>query len=157
MKPVSPGGGGLGLGGGSNLTRFWSGTCHRSFKSVPVPYTNFPKKYTRPYTNFPKSRKSLPFLIPKSRKSIPFPMARPRTQNMCSTPSAGCRPPSNRNHEFSVSRPPSNRNHEFSVSRPPGQTETRGIIALPPHFFYQNSQISANLEILIKSGVLSLE
>ncbi len=39
------------------LTWFWSGTYHRSFKNIPVPYIfipNFPKKYTRPYTNFPK-------------------------------------------------------------------------------------------------------
>ena len=34
----------------------------------------------------PNSWKSIPFLIPKSWKSIPFPMARPRTQNMYSTP-----------------------------------------------------------------------
>ena len=40
--------------GGGYLNRFWSGTCHRSFKNIPVPYTNFAKKYTRPYTNFPK-------------------------------------------------------------------------------------------------------
>ena len=35
-------------------TRFWLGTCHQSFKNIPVPYTNFAKKYTRLYTNFMK-------------------------------------------------------------------------------------------------------
>ena len=34
---------------GVHLTRFWSGTCHRGFKNIPVPYTNFSKKYIRPY------------------------------------------------------------------------------------------------------------
>ena len=34
------------------MTRFWSGTCHQGFKNIPVPYTNFLKKYTRTYTNF---------------------------------------------------------------------------------------------------------
>ena len=77
---------------GGYFTRFWTGTCHRSFKNIPVPYTNFPKIYTRPCTNFlkmhryrslyqnhknqyllmTKLRKSIPFLIPKSLKSIPF-------------------------------------------------------------------------------------
>ena len=41
-------------GGGGDLTRFWSGTCHRGFKNIPVPYINFLKKYTRPYTNLSK-------------------------------------------------------------------------------------------------------
>ena len=36
---------------GGDLTRFWTGTCHRSFKNIPLPYTNFSKMYTRPYTN----------------------------------------------------------------------------------------------------------
>ena len=39
---------------GVHLTRFWSGTCHRGLKNIPVPYTNFLKKYIRPYTNFSK-------------------------------------------------------------------------------------------------------
>ena len=34
---------------GVHLTRFWSGTCHRGFKNIPVPYTNVSKKYIRPY------------------------------------------------------------------------------------------------------------
>ena len=28
-------------GGGGYLTRFWTGMCHRGFKNIPVPYTNF--------------------------------------------------------------------------------------------------------------------
>ena len=36
---------------GGNLTRFLTGTCHRGFKHIPVPYTNFSKMYTRLYTN----------------------------------------------------------------------------------------------------------
>ena len=40
--------------GGGYLTRFWTGTCHRSFKNRPVSYTIFLKIYTRLYTNFPK-------------------------------------------------------------------------------------------------------
>ena len=41
-------------GGGGYLTRFWTGTCHRDFKHIPVPYTNFSKMYTRLYTNLSK-------------------------------------------------------------------------------------------------------
>ena len=41
-SPTTPGG-----GGGVHLTRFWSRTCHRGFKNISVPYTNFLKKYTR--------------------------------------------------------------------------------------------------------------
>ena len=40
--------------GGGYLTKFWTGTCHRSFKNIPVPYTNFSKVDTRLYTNFSK-------------------------------------------------------------------------------------------------------
>ena len=40
--------------GGGYLTRFWTGTCHRGFKHIPVPYTNFSKMYTRLYTNLSK-------------------------------------------------------------------------------------------------------
>ena len=41
-------------GGGGYLTRFWTGTCHRGFKNIPVPYTNCSKIHTRLYTNFSK-------------------------------------------------------------------------------------------------------
>ena len=37
-----------------HLTIFWSGMCHPSFKNIPIPYTNFPKEYTRTSTNFAK-------------------------------------------------------------------------------------------------------
>ena len=40
---------------GVHLTRFWSRTCHRGFKNIPVPCNNVFKQYTRPYTNFSKS------------------------------------------------------------------------------------------------------
>ena len=30
------------------------GTCHRGFKNIPVPYTNFSKMYTQLSTNFSK-------------------------------------------------------------------------------------------------------
>ena len=36
------------------LTRFWTGTCHRSFKNMPVRYTNLSKMYARLCTNFSK-------------------------------------------------------------------------------------------------------
>ena len=52
---------------GVHLATFWSGTCHRGCKSIPVPYTNFSKKYTRT----PIFRKCIPNLIPIIRKSIP--------------------------------------------------------------------------------------
>ena len=53
FEPVlrAPGGA---FGGGGYLTSFWTGTCHRGFKNIPVPYTNYSKMYTRLYTNFPK-------------------------------------------------------------------------------------------------------
>ena len=35
-----------------HLTRFWSGTCHRGFKNISVPKTNFWRTYIRPFTNF---------------------------------------------------------------------------------------------------------
>ena len=38
---------------GVHLTRFWSGMCHRGFKNIPVPYTNFSKKYIRPKVSHP--------------------------------------------------------------------------------------------------------
>ena len=44
----------LGKGPGGYLTSFWTGTCHRGFKNIPVPYTNFSKMYTQLYTNFSK-------------------------------------------------------------------------------------------------------
>ena len=58
--------GGSGPGGGVHLTRFWSGTCHRGFKNIPIPYTNFLKKYTRPYTNFSKKYIRLIYFMQKS-------------------------------------------------------------------------------------------
>ena len=36
------------------MTRFWTGKCHRGFKHLPVPYTNFSKMHTRLYTNLSK-------------------------------------------------------------------------------------------------------
>ena len=47
---------------GVHLTRFWSGTCHRGFKNIPVPYTNFLKTYTRPEL-IPIFRQSISDLI----------------------------------------------------------------------------------------------
>ena len=44
-------------GEGVHLTRFWSGTCHRSFRNIPVPYTK-------------SFEKSILDLIPIFRKSI---------------------------------------------------------------------------------------
>ena len=41
---------------GVHLTRLWSGTCHRGFKNIPVPYTTF--------------LKSIPDLLPIFRKRI---------------------------------------------------------------------------------------
>ena len=51
--------------GGGYLTRFWTGTCHRGFKNIPVPYTNFSKMYTRLYTNFSKTYTRLYTKFPK--------------------------------------------------------------------------------------------
>ena len=51
--------------GGGYLTRFWTGTCHRGFKNIPVPYTNFSKMYTRLYTKFSKTYTRLYTNFPK--------------------------------------------------------------------------------------------
>ena len=51
--------------GGGYLTRFWAGTCHRGFKHIPVPYTNFAKMYTRLYTNLSKIYTGLYTNFPK--------------------------------------------------------------------------------------------
>ena len=50
---------------GGYLTRFWTGTCHRGFKNIPVPYANFSKMYTRLYTNFSKTYTRLYTKFPK--------------------------------------------------------------------------------------------
>ena len=52
-------------GGGGTLTRFSTGSCHRGFKNIPVPYTNFSKLYTRLYTNFSKIYTRLYTKFPK--------------------------------------------------------------------------------------------
>ena len=51
--------------GGGYLTRFWTGTCHRGCKHIPVPYTNFSKMYTRLYTNLSKIYTGLYTNFPK--------------------------------------------------------------------------------------------
>ena len=51
--------------GGGYLTRFWTGTCHRGCKHIPVPYTNFSKMYTRLYTNLFKIYTGLYTNFPK--------------------------------------------------------------------------------------------
>ena len=51
--------------GGGYLTRFWTGTCHRGLKHIPVPYTNFSKMYTRLYTNLSKIYTGLYTNFPK--------------------------------------------------------------------------------------------
>ena len=51
--------------GGGYLTRFWTGTCHRGFKHIPVPYTNFSKMYTQLYTNLYKIYTGLYTNFPK--------------------------------------------------------------------------------------------
>ena len=63
---------GLTPGGGGYLTSFCTGTCHRGFKNIPVPYTNFSKMYTRLYTNFSKIYTR--DFIPIFRKCIPDPL-----------------------------------------------------------------------------------
>ena len=56
---------------GVHLTRFWSGTCHRGFKNIPVPYTNFLKKYTRSlYQFFEKVYPTL-YFIPNLENRYP--------------------------------------------------------------------------------------
>ena len=47
------------------MTRFWTGTCRRGFKHIPVPYTNFSKMYTRLYTNLSKIYTGLYTNFPK--------------------------------------------------------------------------------------------
>ena len=92
---------------GGLLDLILDGDVPSRFQNIPVPYTNFSKMYTQFFKNiyptlyqfsenaYPilyqlqKLRKSIPFVIPKSWKTIPFPMARPRTQNMYSTPPPG--------------------------------------------------------------------
>ena len=63
-------------GGGVHLTRFWSGTCHRGFKNVPVPHTKFLKKYTRTYTNLSRkyrvSQKKYPLLTGNRNEAIRY-------------------------------------------------------------------------------------
>ena len=61
-------------------------TLYHFFKNIYPTLYQFSENAYPTLCQFRELRKLIPFLIPKSWKSIPFPMARPRTQNMYSTP-----------------------------------------------------------------------
>ena len=52
-----------------HLTRFWSGTCHRGFKNIPVPYTKIDNKISACKGNMKESWKTINELLNKRSKS----------------------------------------------------------------------------------------